>query len=84
MNFTIPEKLLMITIDDVSGVMMVLERSTLLYGLVGAMLAEPALAEVIRLEEGRLALTGNVPSGEPLLTEVLEKIEADENPHKRK
>ncbi len=84
MNFTIPEKLLMITIDDAIGVIMASERSTLPYGLVGAMLAELALAEAIRLEEGRLVLTGNVPSGEPMLTEILEKIAADENPHKLK
>jgi hypothetical protein len=57
-------------------------KSTLSYGLAGALLAELALANRIRLEKDRLALVDATPFGEAPVDEVLAILAAEKKPRK--
>jgi len=78
----IPEKLFILTIDDHNSRIDVSIRTTLRYGLAGAVLAELALANRIELHDGRLALMDSGPAGNEFLEEFLAQIKSEKKPHK--
>lgn len=81
-NLNIPEKLFILTIDDDRGAVASFAKSTLRYGLAGALLAELALANKIQLVDGRLAVTDASGAEDPLLHAALATIAASKKPHK--
>lgn len=82
LSFNIPEKLLILSIDDDKGTLAVPEKSALGFGLAGALLAELALSNKIQLQGGRLVLSDPTPAGEAVLDETLLEISAEKKPRK--
>lgn len=76
LNFNIPEKLFILSIDDHRGAIASSAKNTLGYGLAGALLAELALANKIKLQGTRLAVIDVTPTGDALLDNTLAEIVA--------
>jgi hypothetical protein len=81
-GIALPEKLFMLAIDDERGTLSATDRATLCCSLAGALLAELALANRLRLKDGRLVLTDPTPLGDPLYDQVLGLLASVKKPHK--
>jgi hypothetical protein len=82
LDFNIPEKLFILSIDDEKGRVTASVRQVLHYGLAGGLLAELALANKVRLEEDRLILADSIPAGDRLIDEILAMIATEKRPRK--
>jgi hypothetical protein len=76
--FTLPERLLLISIDDCGRPRD--PNSALGHALVGAALTELLLGGRLRLENGRLVAVTGLPTGDTLLDEVVADVRAEERP----
>lgn len=74
MPLTMPEELLLLMLDDETGRLMERAGPAGDYALVGAILAELALAGRIGTETTRLFVPNRTPTGDPLQDEVLDVI----------
>ena len=73
----IPEKLFILSIDDDQGAMAASVKTTLRYGLAGALLAELALANKIQLQNDRLRVVDSTPTGEALFDDILLTVKGE-------
>jgi len=80
-SLSLGEKLFILAIDD-EGAVPASMKTTLRYGLAGALLAELALANKVLLEDGHLTLVDPAPSGDPFLDDILQMIAAEKKPRK--
>ena len=79
---TLFEELYLMAIDDEKGALVSSTKGRLGCGLAGALLAQLALLEKIRVNENhRLEIIDNGPSGDEMLDELLREIK-DSKPHK--
>ncbi|MER7754978.1 GPP34 family phosphoprotein [Kitasatospora sp. NPDC097643] len=72
MHVTLAEELMLLSLDDESGVAK--DGSSAGWAVAGGLLAELALAGRVALDEGRLSVTDRTPTGDPLLDERLERL----------
>jgi hypothetical protein len=80
---TLFEELFLISIHEAKGSLVASAASRLAYGLGGALLAELALSNRVRVEQNhRVELNNADPTGDPLLDKALGKIKVSENPRK--
>jgi hypothetical protein len=79
LTLNIPERLFVLTIDE-RGTIAAPVRTTLHYGLAGALLAELALAHKVQLQDGRLAPLDPTPTGDAWFDRTLAEIAAEEAP----
>jgi hypothetical protein len=77
---TLPERLLLLSLDDDGQPRD--PRSALSYALAGAAIAELLLAGRLAHRDGRLQVDSAVPTGDPVLDEVLGQVEAEPRPRK--
>lgn len=82
LNFNIPEKLFILSIDDEQGAITTSVKNTLYYGLAGAALAELALVGKFELQDNRLTVIDPTPVGNNWLDEILATITAERKPRK--
>ncbi|PZS20624.1 MAG: GPP34 family phosphoprotein [Pseudonocardiales bacterium] len=81
MNVSLPEELLLVAYDDVTGRALSGEAE-LDCGLAGAVLVELALAGRIDVVNGKVAVLSSAPGGEPVIDSVLARIAAERKGHK--
>ncbi|WP_257348493.1 GOLPH3/VPS74 family protein [Pseudalkalibacillus decolorationis] len=79
--FTIPEELLLLALDDEKGTVVFSALSSLNYGLAGAIFAELTILERITLEDKKIVVTNEAPTGDTVLDDVLRRIK--ESPKER-
>lgn len=78
---TLADELLLLALREQDGVAMI-GSAELDCGVAGALLAELALAERVRLIDGRIAVADASPVGDPDLDALLARIAADGRPRK--
>ncbi|MER8185918.1 GPP34 family phosphoprotein [Kitasatospora sp. NPDC094015] len=72
MDVTLAEELMLLSLDDGSGVAK--DATSAGWAVAGAFLADLALAGRVAIDEGRLGITDGTPTGEPLLDERLARL----------
>ncbi|MFJ8621914.1 GPP34 family phosphoprotein [Kitasatospora sp. NPDC093550] len=72
MHVTLAEELMLLSLDDESGVAK--DSSSAGWAVAGGLLADLALAGRVALDEGRITVTDRTPTGDPLLDERLERL----------
>ncbi|GAB7184148.1 hypothetical protein ATKI12_3979 [Kitasatospora sp. Ki12] len=72
MHVTLAEELMLLSLDDESGVAK--DGAAAGWAVAGGLLAELALAGRVALDEGRLSVIDPTPTGDPLLDERLERL----------
>jgi golgi phosphoprotein 3 len=82
LELNLPEKLFILTIDDEQGAVTASVKTTLRYGLAGALLAELALANNIQIEDERLLVLDPTPSGDALFDDLLALLAAEKKTRK--
>ncbi|MER6303663.1 GPP34 family phosphoprotein [Kitasatospora sp. NPDC001539] len=72
MHVTLAEELMLLSLDDESGVAK--DSSGAGWAVAGGLLADLALAGRVALDGGRISVTDRTPTGDPLLDERLERL----------
>jgi hypothetical protein len=80
MSLTMPEEILLLTLDDETGRLTERAAPAGDYALVGAILAELVLEERIDADPPRLRVRNSAPTGDAVLDEVLARILAEHEP----
>jgi golgi phosphoprotein 3 len=78
----IPEELLLLTIDDNSGVIPTELKPRLHHGMAAAFLAELVMANKIQMAGDRLTMASTTPTGDALCDDILAMITSDNKPRK--
>jgi len=81
-SLPIPEKLLTLAIDDAEGALPASLKTTLRFGLAGALLAELTLANRIQLGQDHSVHADPAESGDILFDDILVMITAENKPRK--
>jgi Golgi phosphoprotein 3 len=77
------EELLLLSVDDDKGVVLPSTGKALSYGLAGAVLAELALQNKVRVnDKRRLEVTDTAPTGDKFLDKILQEIQTSDKARK--
>lgn len=82
LSLGIPEELLLLTIDDNSGVIPTELKPRLHHGLAAAFLAELVMANKIQMAGDRLTMASTEPTGDALCDDILAMITSDNKQRK--
>lgn len=81
--FSLYEELFLLALDEEKGNFLPITKKTVPFGLTGAILAELMLSgRICTNEKGRLEVVDTAPSGDAVLDEIIQTLEAADKPHK--
>lgn len=84
MTLNLPEKLLLLGLNDEKGSVVFSSSTALPYGLAGAILLELLFQKRLHLLDDKISVIDRKPTGDALLDETLALITASEKPRKAK